>query len=397
MPDPANPTILDHIDDIRAPKGVFDPPGNEYWQIVRLWMGMEFLYRQAKHADDDAGAALNPDGGAKVVLFNHIPTSAPPALLECGFDWYAISACQFVRLIGEIGHRADPMKHPLNGSEYLVKIIPEVKAYRDKVAAHFAWVTENKRDNAAERSISVFPKLQFENDSIVVQGFVLTQRMGGKVTSSESLKPWSLRKTHEELRKRYQPEIEAKAPADSVAATVGQVAPEVPECATDPPAARSSAAGESPHPIAESEMEWIEIAIVPRPGLAPDGCIYLARSIQQAIDAVGGEEYSPRLPGRKSNLEELLEGELPMPHSLQVARDSRGHTHPALSMTDLMEHVREFHKEHGDGAELIDSSYVSICVGTEDPSATVKKVAEMLPRDTVTKIRVFKSVGPKQK
>lgn len=41
----------------------------------------------------------------------------------------------------------------------------EVKTFRDKIGAHFAWFTGNKYDNDAERALSIAHLLSFNDDS----------------------------------------------------------------------------------------------------------------------------------------------------------------------------------------------------------------------------------------
>jgi hypothetical protein len=166
---------------------------------------MEFLYHQALRCEQLAKQRLNPTGDVRV--FHHgsltdVP-EVPMGLLTCAFYWYAISACQYVRTVGAIGFRPDSTRpDPL---VYVEKVIPEVKVFRDKVAAHFAGTTKNKQDNEAERLASLLPPLTFEDDSWYVGAMTLGLSGGGKVSTSEAIKPWSLCRVHEELRKRYWP------------------------------------------------------------------------------------------------------------------------------------------------------------------------------------------------
>jgi hypothetical protein len=51
-------STLDHIDNITVPGDVFRRPANEYWALICLRDGMEFLYRQASKADRAAGIEL---------------------------------------------------------------------------------------------------------------------------------------------------------------------------------------------------------------------------------------------------------------------------------------------------------------------------------------------------
>ncbi|MGE0374797.1 MAG: hypothetical protein AB7I48_03330 [Planctomycetaceae bacterium] len=199
-------TVLDYVENIAVPGNVFQKPANEYWALICLHEGMEFLYRQSKRCDEAATQVENPAGNLRVVAYGNVPTFSqiPKGLLTCAFHWYAISACQYVRTVGAIAHKADPAR-PLP-HEYASRVIPEVVAFRDKVAAHFSWTTINRKDNDAERAISVMPPLCFVDDSFHVGTFVATIRKGDKVSDSSAIKQWSLCKVHEALRQRYWPE-----------------------------------------------------------------------------------------------------------------------------------------------------------------------------------------------
>jgi hypothetical protein len=201
-------TILDHFDNIRVLGDVFHEPVNEYWALICLNHGMEFLYRQALQCDHAVKRQLNPNGTVRFFGGGNLPafTQVPRTLLTCAFHWYAISACQYVRTVGAIAYRQDPTR-PLP-REYAETVIPEVLAFRDKVAAHFAWSTGNKRDNDAERLASILPSLTFMNDSFHMGSMTVTVRRSGNTSTSEEIKPWSLCRVHEELRKRYWPHHE---------------------------------------------------------------------------------------------------------------------------------------------------------------------------------------------
>jgi hypothetical protein len=84
--------------------------------------------------------------------------------------------------------------------------MPEVVAFRDKVAAHFAWATRNSRDNEAERVASILPPLAFVGNSFEVGAFTVVLGSQGKQTDSQAIAPWSIRKVHERLRLRYWPQ-----------------------------------------------------------------------------------------------------------------------------------------------------------------------------------------------
>lgn len=205
MEDKATTTVttLDHIDNITVPGEVFREPANEYWALVCLHHGMEFLYRQARRCDETVQQRLPPNG--QFFSFGNCPLydDIPKSLLTCSFHWYAISACNYVRTIGAIAYKLEPTR-PLP-QEYASNIIPEVVTFRDKFAAHFAWSTRNNSDNDAERLASVLPPLTFNGDSFYVGEMTVALRQGGSSSTSETIKPWSLCKVHETLRERYWP------------------------------------------------------------------------------------------------------------------------------------------------------------------------------------------------
>ncbi len=197
-------TVLDHIDDIRVPGNVFEEPTNEYWALLCMFEGMEFLCRQVQRAENVV-ASRTPKG-VHVVHFGNSGMDAdiPKALLTCAFHWYAVSACNYVRTVNIIAQKCDPAR---DNEAYVKAVLPEVKPFRDKVAAHFAWTTRNKRDNDAERLVSVFPQLTFNSDAYYASDWTVRLTRGEEVTSSAALVPWSLSKVHEGLRKRYWPDL----------------------------------------------------------------------------------------------------------------------------------------------------------------------------------------------
>lgn len=206
-------TVLDHIDNITVPGNVFEQPANEYWALICLRQGMEFLYRQACQYDQVMWQQVNPHGNLKYIGMGNLPEmrSVPTPLLTCAFHWYAISACQYARTVGAIAYRQDATR-PLP-PHYVVSIMPDVLAFRDKVAAHFAWSTQHSKDNDAERLASILPPLTFVGDSFHVSGFSVALRRAGKESSSQSIAPWSICKVHERLRARYWPSPTGEAGA----------------------------------------------------------------------------------------------------------------------------------------------------------------------------------------
>ena len=195
--------ILDHIDQIRVRGAVFKEPANEYWALVSLAKGLEFLANQVTQCETIVKNRVNSAGNLKVLSFGNLPefTGLPMGLLTCSFHWYAISACQYVRTVGVIAKRNAPER--IEPIKYVEAIIPEVKAFRDKVAAHFAWASRNEKDSDADRMASIFPSVIWLDDHFMVGGHKLTMRKSGQVPESDSLAPWSVTVVHRDLSERY--------------------------------------------------------------------------------------------------------------------------------------------------------------------------------------------------
>ncbi len=201
-------TVLDHIDGIEVPGDVFAESANEYWALLCLRDGLRFLAAQAARIDEAVRQRVNPEGKLKIIMVGNDPAFAgiPRGLLTCAFHWYAVSACQYVKTVGAIAYRQDNTR-PLP-PKYVESVIPAVLAFRDKVAAHFAWATRNERDTEAERMASILPPLTFNDDSFYVGSLTLSVRSGGKTSDSSALKPWSITEVHGRLCDRYWPDAQ---------------------------------------------------------------------------------------------------------------------------------------------------------------------------------------------
>ncbi|HVC93711.1 MAG TPA: hypothetical protein VND64_08475 [Pirellulales bacterium] len=206
-------TVLDHVERIEVPGRVFDKPVNEYWALICLWEGLNFLYRQAAHCDAVANDSLGAPRGTYIDVFGNDPAfdSLSMPLLVSAFHWYAVSACQYVRTVGAIARRFNGSR--ANPAVYVASVIPEVLAFRNKVAAHFAWTMDHNQDNEAERAFSVMPPLSFIRGSFHVGGMSVYVRRGDDASSSAAIKPWSICGVHSRLRTRYWPEQTDQPPS----------------------------------------------------------------------------------------------------------------------------------------------------------------------------------------
>src|SRR6266704_3091670 len=199
-------TTLDQIDGIAVPGNPFIRPTNEYWALTYLAQGLEFLYRQVQNCDGLARSRLNPSGDLTITAYGNDPASSgmPLGLLTCAFQWYAVDACKYVWTVGAIDHQREPAKHP-RPRAYVQRVIPEVLAFRDKVAAHFAGTTRNSKDSPAERLLSILPQLSFVDDALCVAALTVAVSTGGVGSDSTVVERWSIQDIHRRLAERYWP------------------------------------------------------------------------------------------------------------------------------------------------------------------------------------------------
>ncbi len=58
----------------------------------------------------------------------------PQDLVACYFHWYAVTVCNYAKLVGWLANDGDSIK----AREYMERVLPQVYLWRHKVAAHFA-------------------------------------------------------------------------------------------------------------------------------------------------------------------------------------------------------------------------------------------------------------------
>jgi len=194
---------LDYIENFTLSREDLDKYFNELNSLRYLSEGLSFLYKQVKKVEATVTKRIDP----KTLVFSYgndpLMAGVPLGLIACSFHWYSVSVCNYALLVGWIRHTIDPnLPLPRN---YVESLIPDVKAWRDKVAAHFSRASHDSRDNLAEQEVSVFPPIGFYGDAFYAAPMILAIRKNGKKSTSESLKEWSLTKTHEQLQPRYWP------------------------------------------------------------------------------------------------------------------------------------------------------------------------------------------------
>lgn len=176
---------------------------NEIRSLDYLRVGLHRLYNEVSTIERERKARLR-EANLQVVSFGQ--HSLEQRLHEdkicCYFHWYANSLCNYVRLIGWIGHEADSSL-PVPRM-YAEEVIRDVLVWRNKVAAHFAMTDPRKDDSKATLKASVSYPLVSENGVYYVSGLILFVKDAGESTRS-NLPKWSLTKVHERLAARYWP------------------------------------------------------------------------------------------------------------------------------------------------------------------------------------------------
>jgi hypothetical protein len=197
--------MLDYVEKFDLPKNEHPKYVNELQSLHYLRVGLELLYKQVKKVEDEVSKRLPHN---KVCFYyGNAPElkGVPKELIACSFHWYAVSVCNYALLVGWLRKVTEP-NSSTTAKGYLNSALPkEVIDWRNKVAAHFARTDDYERDNPAECMVSTLFPFGFYDDAFHASPMKLTITQGGKVSRSDSLKPWSLTKLHEELRKRYWP------------------------------------------------------------------------------------------------------------------------------------------------------------------------------------------------
>jgi hypothetical protein len=206
--------IRDHIEGFEITDDTLQRRSNEAGALNYLFTGMGFLYDLVRQAELEARQQfIDVTASAETRL----PSVAPvhPGVRICAFHWYATSACNFVKTIAWIHQRQDSSAP--SPADYLEKVVPEVKSWRDKVSAHFAFHTPHRNDTPADGLASVIPPTAQINGRFVAGAYCVTVTRAGQRSNSQ-LRPWSLTEVHERLCTRYGISAQPSKPAEPGAA-----------------------------------------------------------------------------------------------------------------------------------------------------------------------------------
>jgi hypothetical protein len=85
--------------------------------------------------------------------------------------------------------------------------IPNIKIFRDKVAAHYAGSIYNQDDSNVDRKLSVFNQLSYCNGKFCIGGYIMSVNDENQ-TEKAFIPSWSLTEEHKniyEIIKKYVP------------------------------------------------------------------------------------------------------------------------------------------------------------------------------------------------
>ena len=190
---------LDHIEKWEISINPLEENANEFWCLNYLWQGMALLAHQVQKFELIVQEKLDPSftcsfSGNAIQL-----EGIPQDLITSYFDWYAVSACKYVKLICKIANNHGAALNKERTNSHAERIIPALVTYRDKIASKFCYTSHNKQDNKAEKMMSIMPQLTFDDNAFIVAAYQLLTHG----SNSASLTKLSLTETHKILTERY--------------------------------------------------------------------------------------------------------------------------------------------------------------------------------------------------
>ena len=191
------PFVIDHVEQLSLSDDERRLRANELNALLYLAQGLAFLADQVKRIEDRYREQLDPK---RVEFhFGNVPGFewVPRGLLVCSFHWYAVSACNYARMVGWLANAGDTKK----AAAYVQRVLPSVYLWRNKVAAHFAQTNPRLEDTAADLAASVMLPISFDDDAFAASAL----RISLKGTSSRTDMQWKLTHVHRDLVKRYWP------------------------------------------------------------------------------------------------------------------------------------------------------------------------------------------------
>lgn len=181
-----------------------------FWEIQSretLWLGLEDLCTRVSGLQESGIVKTNPfnplfldDGQPKMA------GDVPTALIVCWFQWFAVSASNFVGLTWRLARDADLTS--VSRRKYQEQVMPEVVHWRNKVAAHLAITGPYEEDKGAMESLCVANHLTAQRGALQIAGLELHSQKVGEQATHAAIEGWTLTRVQAQLRDRYRPDAE---------------------------------------------------------------------------------------------------------------------------------------------------------------------------------------------
>ena len=191
--------VIDYIANLKLSDEQEQGHFNELRSLSYLATGLRFIYEQVRRVEAEVIKRLPKS--KQVTILGNAPEmqGVNQDLVACAFHWYAVTACNYVKMVGWLANDGDSRE----AREYMQTVLPQVYLWRHKVAAHFAIIDPQRRDNAADLAMSVMFPISFDNGAFYTGSFTLTITKGGTKSTSRQDMRWSLTHTHRDLVDRY--------------------------------------------------------------------------------------------------------------------------------------------------------------------------------------------------
>jgi len=193
--------IIDHVDRLELPDDKANTQFNELRSLDYLAKGLRFLYEQVQRVEAEVIKRVAKD--KQVFIFGNATQmqGINQDLVACAFHWCAVTACNYVKMVGWLANNGNSCK----AREYMERVLPQVHLWRHKIAAHFAIIDPRKDDNPADLAKSVVFPICFDSDAFYAGSLRIGMSIGGKKSTSRKDMRWSLTHTHRDLIPRYWP------------------------------------------------------------------------------------------------------------------------------------------------------------------------------------------------
>ena len=192
--------VLDHIEGLQIQESEADHHFDELMALSRLGEGLWWLYREVIDWERKLRREAAPED-VRIAISGGILADKPMGILSCAFQWYAVSACNYAQLAGWLA-----TKDTKSAKEYVRKVMPRIRNYRNKVAAHFALTAPYASDNPADLAASVMTHIVYLDGRLCAASLSPMLDNGeSKIVANHDLS-WSLTIAHERLMPRYWPD-----------------------------------------------------------------------------------------------------------------------------------------------------------------------------------------------